>query len=198
MSKTYVCGITFHTPVASLLMAKPSTGGTARLSLGSSNTNDEHLAPYRSLKDLSSEVQELFEQQLSIDTLLSISRKLQSQLKESLTSSPQCMLPSHQYRLPSGKEEGSYLALEVGGTNLQVALVEFRGQEVTHGRLRVRRIESSPIEASRKESNGVAFFDWMAQKIKDVLGGDQDTHDHIQSMKPLRMGIAWSFPLESV
>lgn len=179
-------------------MANSSTEDNVRFSLGGSITNDQDLAPCRSLNDLSLEVQELFERQLSIDALLSISRKLQSQLKEALTSSAPCMLPSHQYHLPSGKEEGSYLALEVGGTNLQVALVELRGQDVTHERLRVRRMESSPIEASQRESSGVAFFDWMARKIKDMLDGDADIHDHLQSPKPLRMGIAWSFPLESV
>lgn len=179
-------------------MANPSTQGTERLSLRSFNTSDESSAPYRSLDDLMFEVQELFERQLRIDTLLSISRKLQSQLKESLISSPQCMLPSHLYNLPSGKEKGVYLALEVGGSNLQVALVELRGQEVTHERLRVRRIESSPIEASMKELDGPAFFDWIAQKIKVVLDKDEYTHDHMQSTESLRLGIAWSFPLELV
>lgn len=167
-------------------------------SLGSSISGDGSSTPSRSLDDLSLEVQELFERHIQIDALLSISRKLQSQLKESLRSSSQCMLPSHFYHLPSGKEKGVYLALAVGGSNLQVALVELKGQDVTGERLQVRQMDISPIEASSKDLDGPAFFDWIAQKIQVVLEQDEYTRNSITSTEPLRLGIAWAFPLELV
>ena len=180
-------------------MANVSSKDTDRLPLKRSNSSDASPAPSRSLDELSTEVQELFERQIKIDALLSISRKLQSQLKESLLRpTSQCMLPSHLYNLPSGKEKGVYVALAVGGSNLQVALVELRGQDAPRERLRVRRMDSTPIVTSLKDLDGPAFFDWIAQKIKIVLDQDEYTHNHTHSTEPLRLGIAWSFPLELV
>jgi hexokinase len=174
-------------------MDKPSSGGNQTIS----NSKDGYPSPCRSLDDLLLEVQEHFERQLKVDILLSISQKLQGQLKRSLISNPQCMLPSHHYHLPSGQEKGIYLALEVGGSNLKVALIELKGQDVTHGRLEMLRMECSPIEERFKDLSE-AFFDWIAQKIEEMLSGDAHTHNHTKGVKPLRMGIAWSFPLELV
>jgi hexokinase len=174
----------------------PSFPSAERLAWRTSPTDDAHQPPCRSLDDLSREVQRLFEQPLEIESLLTISQKLQSQLREGLISSTQCMLPSHHYQLPSGQETGVYLAVEVGGSNLQVAVVELHGQDVNHGRFRVSRLQRSPIEANVKELGGLAFFDWIAQKIKDMLDGDAD-HDEDPG-KRLQMGLAWSFPLELV
>ena len=179
-------------------MADPSPEDAERVSLGHSTSGDGSPASSRSLDDFSSEVQELFERQIKIDALLSISRNLQSQLKESLRTSSQCMLPSHFYHLPSGKEKGFYLALAVGGSNLQAALVELNGQDATGERLQVRQMRSSPIEASFKDLDGPAFFDWIAHNIKAVLDQDEHARNHIMSTEPLRLGIAWSFPLELV
>lgn len=179
-------------------MANPSQEDTQWVSEENFTSNHGRPAPCRSLDDLSLEVQELFERQMKIDALLSISRKLQSQLKESLSSSPQCMLPSHFYKLPSGKEKGVFLALSVGGSNLQVALVELKGQDVTGERLQLRQMHSSPIEASLKDLDGPAFFNWIAQNIKAVLDQGGYARNHIASTEPLRLGIAWSFPLELV
>ena len=179
-------------------MADPSPDDIPPGSVGKSTSNQGGPAPCRGLNDLSLEMQELFERHIQIDALLSISRKLQSQLKESLSSGPQCMLPSHFYNLPNGKEKGVYLALAVGGSNLQVALVELKGQDVAGERLQLRQMHSSPIEAGLKDLDGPAFFDWIAQNIKMVLDQDKHARNHVPSTEPLRLGIAWSFPLELV
>lgn len=152
----------------------------------------------RSLNDLSQEVQHLFERQLRLESLLSLSRKLQVELKERLGSSPQCMLPSHNYTLPNGEEHGTYLALEVGGSTLRVATVELSGRSTRKDCLRVRRMECSMIDSDIRKLRGLAFFDWIAEKIGDMLVKDREAYDHMQRVEPLRMGLAWSFPIESV
>lgn len=146
----------------------------------------------RNMEDLMLEVEDLFERQLRIESLLSMSRKLQGELRERLKSSPQSMLPSHNYTLPTGQERGIYLALEVGGSTLRVALVELNGQGVNQERLRVRRIECSPIDAKVRQLRELAFFDWIAARIEDMLAMEVNT----KMDEPLRMGIAWSFPIE--
>ena len=153
--------------------------------------NVTHIAS-RSMDDLLLEVEELFTQQLRIESLLSISRKIQSELRERLNSSPQSMLPSYNYTLPTGQERGLYLALEIGGSTLRVALVQLYGKSVNHERLRVRRIKCSPIDAAVRQLKEVAFFDWIADRIRDMLAME----NHLTKAEPLRMGIAWSFPVE--
>ncbi|KAL8786922.1 MAG: hypothetical protein Q9195_008001 [Heterodermia aff. obscurata] len=66
----------------------------------------------KSMDDLQEEVQRALGSQLRPEDLLSLSKKLQAEFKEHLITSPQCMLPSHNYVLPTGKEHGTYLALE--------------------------------------------------------------------------------------
>lgn len=146
----------------------------------------------RSMDDLMLEVEELFARQLRIESLLTMSRKIQSELRERLNSGPQSMLPSHNYTLPSGQERGTYLALEIGGSTLRVALVQLYGKGVNHERLRVRRIKCSPIDATVRQLREVAFFDWIAERIGDMLAME----NLLTIAEPLRMGIAWSFPVE--
>ena len=150
------------------------------------------------MEDLLHEVQNLFEQQLRVESLLSISRKLQVELKERLDSSPQCMLPSHNYTLPSGEEKGTYLALEVGGSTLRVATVELSGRSTGPECLRVRRMECSPIDSNVRKLQGLSFFDWIAERIADMLVMDKEAYDHMLKVEPLHMGIAWAFPIELV
>lgn len=185
-------------PVANMLMIPPTPEPPHQLSLKLSTTEDTEESSVRSLDDLLVEVGDLFECQLRIDSLLSMSKKLQDQLRERLESSPQSMLPSHNYTLPTGQERGVYLAVEIGGSTLRVALVDLGSKGAHEERVRVRRMECSPIDKTVRELEDLKFFDWMAERIREMLAVDRKSHDHMQLDEPLRMGIAWSFPLESV
>ncbi|KAL8692325.1 MAG: hypothetical protein Q9218_002618 [Villophora microphyllina] len=160
----------------------------------------EHVIPVceNTMDQLLKEVQELFDQQLRVDSLLALSKKLQAELKERLQSSPQCMLPSHNYTLPDGKEHGTYLGLEVGGSTLRVALVELDGRTSSRQPLRIRRMVTSSIDNQVRDLRGLAFFDWIAGKIGEMLSADREAHDYMQLREPIPMGIAWSFPIEFV
>jgi len=149
----------------------------------------------RGMDALLHEVQTSFESQLRIETLLSLSNKLQAEFKEHLVASPQCMLPSHNYILPDGEERGTYLALEVGGSNLRVALVDLDGRKRGTESLRVRRSQTSPVIPEVRGLEGLAFFDWIAERIWEMLDMDTGAYKQMRS-QPLRMGIAWAFPIE--
>ena len=152
----------------------------------------------RSMDELLQEVQNLFERQLRVESLLSLSKKLQVELKERLDSSPDCMLPSHNYTLPNGEEKGTFLALEVGGSTLRVATVELTGRSTGPECLRVRRMECSPIDSAVRKLEGLSFFDWIAERIADMLVMDKEAYEHMLKVDPLHMGIAWAFPIELV
>lgn len=162
-----------------------------------SRTDTAHIPP-RSMDDLLREVQDQFESQLHIDSLLALSKKLQAELRQHLVASPQCMLPSFNYNLPTGQERGTFLALEVGGSNLRMALVELRGRNKGRDCMHIRRTASSPIDMAVRQLKEYAFFDWMAERIKEMLGLERETRDGADHTKPLRMGVAWSFPIELV
>ena len=148
------------------------------------------------MDNLLEEVKILFEHQLDADSLHSLSKALQAELKQHLISSPQCMLPSFNYHLPTGQEQGLYLALEVGGSNLWMALVELRGRGHCTDSMRIRHPLSWPIDNSVKQLQGHAFFDWLAERIEEILM--LEAENMIGNTEPLRMGVAWSFPIESV
>ncbi|KAL8995611.1 MAG: hypothetical protein Q9169_004685 [Polycauliona sp. 2 TL-2023] len=147
------------------------------------------------LDQLLKQVQNLHERELRVESLLALSAKLQAEFTERLQSNSQCMLPSHNYTLPHGKEHGSYLALDVGGSTLRVALVDLDGRASAQP-IRVRRIVASHIDDRVRNLRGLEFFDWIATRIREMLLGDRAARDRMRSHQPLPMGIAWSFPID--
>ena len=149
------------------------------------------------MEGLLEEVRSAFGGQLRAEHLLELSRKLQVELKKHLITSPQCMLPSYNYVLPTGKEHGTYLALEVGGSTLRVALVDLDGKRGVDS-LGLRRIETYAIPREIRLLRGLEFFDWIAARIADMLAVDKCAQNHRPNPEPLHMGIAWAFPIEYV
>lgn len=141
------------------------------------------------------EVQTQFEQQLRIEDLLALSRKLQTELRQHMISSPQCMLPSFNYELPTGQERGTYLALEVGGSNLRMAMVELSRRNVG---MRILEMACFSMDTAIRQLKEYDFFDWMAERIGELLGVEAEPSGHTQGSEPLPLGVAWSFPIESV
>ena len=151
---------------------------------------------YQKMDDLLQEVKTLFEQQLNVESLLSLSKDLQVELKQHFISSPQSMLPSFNYTLPTGDEEGMYLGIEVGGSNLWMALAHLQGRSRGVEPLRIGKPMVFPIDNEVKRLKEYAFFDWMVGNIKEMLTEAGMDPERING--PLRMGVAWSFPIESV
>ena len=153
---------------------------------------------HRNMESLLGEVGDAFGRQLDLDALLYFSKKLQVQLRQHLKASEQCMLPSFNYNLPTGQEQGVYLALEVGGSNLRIAMVELVGRHQGLSSMRIIRIDTCPISWDVKQLASHGFFDWMAERVKEMLRKEGKDTDGEVDTEPLRMGVAWSFPIESV
>lgn len=147
------------------------------------------------LDSLLQEVHSQFEQQTRIEDLLVLSKKLQGELRQHMISSPQCMLPSFNYDLPTGQERGTYLALEAGGSNLRMALVELNGRNLG---MRIQRMMYFSIDTAIRQLKEYDFFDWMAERIRELLRVEAESSGHREGSGPLPMGVAWSFPIESV
>lgn len=163
-------------------------------SIPPSTPNSNSPKAQRSPNDFLKEAEELFLRPIQGDGLKDFSRKLKAQFKDGLARNPACMLPSYNHQLPSRSEHGQYLALDVGGSTLRVALVELRGREAQGSQSTILRLESFKIDRDIKNLEGMAFFDWMAQRIVSTVSkalGSENTPKN-----PLLMGLAWSFPIE--
>lgn len=150
--------------------------------------------PRRSPRDFLKEAEHLFLQPIQGDGLAQFATRLKAQFQHGLLTNPACMLPSYNHQLPNRSEHGQYLALDVGGSTLRVALVELRGKEARGNESRIARLDSFKIDQSVKNLAGTAFFAWMAQRIVDTIARDVGAEN--APGHPLLMGLAWSFPIE--
>ncbi|KAM3421260.1 Phosphotransferase [Cercospora zeina] len=143
------------------------------------------------------ETRELFEPPLQTERLLAISAQLQAECRERLAQSDISMLPSYTRTLPTGHERGDYLALDVGGSTFRIALIRLSGKASSGGDgLQIRRIRSFAIDERIRGLKGQAFFDWMAERISDMLSDYNHHMNGATDTRLLPMGLAWSFPIE--
>lgn len=149
----------------------------------------------RSIDDFLREAEELILGPFTHNAdLLKMSKGLKKQFQTALTDSEISMLPSYSYRLPSGEEKGQFLAIDMGGTTLRIALVELRGSGVGSSEKPCEVLRANILKAEEKVKDlvGMAFFEWMAENILDTVSSHLDRLDG----KPLPIAVTWSFPLE--
>jgi hexokinase len=153
------------------------------------------IIPRRSPADFLKEAEELFLDPVGHDGLLEISAGLKAQFLDGLAKSEQSMLPSYSHQLPSGKEKGQYVAIDMGGTTLRVALIQLNGKDAPLGKQsEVVRINTFKVDRHAKSLVGMAFFDWLADRILETVSSS--LKEHQSSGQPLGLSLAWSFPIE--
>lgn len=103
------------------------------------------------------------------------------------------MIPSYVTTLPTGKEKGTYLALDLGGSTLRVCAVELLGNcQVTVTEIRRHIAPNDPL----RTSGATAFFDWIVDTIAELI--EKIGYDVVHADGPLSLGVCWSFPVEYV
>ncbi|KZL78199.1 hexokinase-1 [Colletotrichum tofieldiae] len=145
----------------------------------------------RNVEEFLKEAEDLLLGPLLGNGLLDLSNALKAQFRDKLQTSMACMLPSYNHQLPGGHEIGQYLAVDVGGSTLRIALVELRGRDAKGSESEIVRMSSFKIDNDIRNLEGMAFFDWMAERIWDMVS--QDGQD---PSRPMPMALAWSFPIE--
>lgn len=153
-------------------------------------------APGVSLAEFLKEAENLLLGPVDGGGLADFSAKLKRQFRQALLSNPACMLPSYNHQLPTGHERGQFLALDVGGSTLRVALVELGGRGRSTPASSVVQMDSFRIDTEVKSLRGLAFFDWMADRISQTVSRESK-RGHCPD-EPLLVGMAWSFPIEYV
>lgn len=99
------------------------------------------------------------------------------------------MNPTWVIGYPTGDETGTYLALDMGGTNLRVCEVELpeeKGQyDIYQSKYRL------PEEI--KNGTGEQLFDYIAECVKQFLIANHEGQD-ISELKELHLGFTFSYP----
>jgi hexokinase len=149
----------------------------------------------KNIQEFLKELEAAFVGPVSGDGLKRLSTGLKRQYLERLESDLECMLPSFSHQLPTGNESGQYLALDVGGSTLRVALVQLSGRD-ENGKQESRILsnERFPINSAIKALEGTAFFDWMALRVCETVSKELERESSPEA--PLSMALAWSFPIE--
>lgn len=140
------------------------------------------------------DVERCLKDEVNRERLFAFSKGLQAQLKISSQENPLNMLPSYNHQLPTGDECGTYLALDVGGSTFRVALIELSGKTNGVQESKILQSRSVKVDQAVRQLKGLAFFNWIAERIEETLAGQSEGHDPTGA--PLSMGLAWSFPIE--
>jgi hexokinase len=151
---------------------------------------------------------------INTSTLLDLAQRFSSTYSHLALTSTEHFLVTPVTALPTGKEKGKFLSIDVGGTNLRVGFVELVGDldESTssergsgHGRNVSDKIERShdrnwPIEEHLKMDKAEDLFAWIADCIAEVIREAIDSTTTTSGAEPpfgeeILLGITFSFPM---
>lgn len=97
-------------------------------------------------------------------------------------------LPSYVRSVPTGKEKGRFLAVDLGGSNCRICLVDLHGDST----FTVTQSKHSVPPDVMVNCSYRPLFDFIAQRIADFL----DVHLDTASQLPYRLGFTFSFTCE--
>ncbi|RSH94057.1 glucokinase [Saitozyma podzolica] len=128
---------------------------------------------------------------LSDQKLRDIVKRFRIEFEEGLEhyGKDMAMVPSFVTGVPDGTEEGTFLALDLGGTNLRVCEVKLFGQNKFEIKQQKYRISDE-----LKQGQARVLFDYIADSVDAFLTdiGSEMSNSH----EPLHLGFTFSFPVE--
>ncbi|CAG8903733.1 unnamed protein product [Penicillium egyptiacum] len=170
----------------------------------------EYLAHHQQLEEFLSPIS------LDEAVLYKLARRFSTTYRNLALTSDQQFLPTPVTQLPTGRETGRYLAIDVGGSNLRVAFIELLGEAVDSDvrptdatersrdtirkaqRQRVKRTleRAWPIQEHLKMDKAEDLFSWIGDCIAEVVA-ESLSSDATKKDIPaeLDMGITFSFPI---
>ncbi|KAF9346445.1 glucokinase [Mortierella sp. AD094] len=103
------------------------------------------------------------------------------------------MIPSYITGRPDGHERGSYLALDLGGTNLRVCLISLKGNHELETHQKAFKVSEHLQEADVSE-----LMDFIAISIKEFISSEHVNSkicEHPSDSETLELGFTFSFPV---
>jgi hexokinase len=96
--------------------------------------------------------------------------------------------------LPTGLEKGKFVAIDVGGSNLRVGLIELCGDSLP--KLKRTNEKAWPIEDHLKQDQADDLFLWIGDCIAEVI--EEAIEDGVELGNEVALGITFSFPMTYV
>lgn len=139
------------------------------------------------------------------DRLLDLASRFSESYRELAKSSTEHFLVTPVTALPTGREKGRFLSIDVGGTNLRVGFIELLGDldiDSQNGKTPVSKIKRShdkswPIEDHMKMDQAEDLFAWIGDCIAEVITDALNQTPSSESLfgDELLLGITFSFPM---
>lgn len=125
---------------------------------------------------------------LNNEQVTRISEAFKNEVKASLDEKQSSLQMENTYipELPNGTEEGTFLALDLGGTNFRVILLE-----LANGQILKEEFKFYHISDEARLGCGIELFDYLAECVKSFMqlkGMPVDMH--------IPMGFTFSFPMK--
>lgn len=129
---------------------------------------------------------------LDKEKLVDVMIKFEREIRKGLTrathadSEIKCFV-TYVQNLPTGREMGKFLALDLGGTNFRVLLIHLKGEEDYEFQSKIYAIPQEAIIGT-----GAVLFDHIAECLADFIK-EQKIQDEI-----LPLGFTFSFPCQQI
>ncbi|ORY86936.1 glucokinase, partial [Protomyces lactucae-debilis] len=130
----------------------------------------------------------------STEQLKTAVKEYQRQAEIGLSSNdfPLAMIPTYVVDVPDGTETGTYLALDLGGTNLRVCSVTLNGD----GTFENRQKKSPVSRELQRTEKAEDLFGFIAEQVEAfVREHHEDAFSATSSDHHLRLGFTFSFPV---
>jgi hexokinase len=101
------------------------------------------------------------------------------------------MIPTFVTSVPTGREKGTFLAIDLGGTNVRVCSVKLNGDS-TYEILQ----EKAAVPHALMVGNSAEFFDYMAEQLGAFLKKHHGEHLAREGEERFKMGFTFSFPVD--
>jgi hexokinase len=145
---------------------------------------------------------------LTVDTLLDLARRSSETYKLLAKTSTEHFLVTPVTALPTGEEQGKFLAIDVGGSNLRVGFVELVGESAisnpdSHRIQDVSRTikrsfdKNWPIGDHLKMDQPEDLFKWIGDCMAEVIQ-EAIYHNSIPTDEEISLGVTFSFPMAYV
>ncbi|KAF8643061.1 hypothetical protein AX16_009229 [Volvariella volvacea WC 439] len=123
-----------------------------------------HALAYKQAKHVFEQIHQQF--QLDDDTLIGLVKAFLDEFKRGLENynQPLAMIPTFVTGVPNGTETGTFLALDLGGTNLRVCEVVLKGDKTFQ-----LRQQKYKVSDALKTGEAVALFDYLADSVDAFL-----------------------------
>jgi len=111
---------------------------------------------------------------------------------------PMAMIPTFVTGVPDGTETGTFLALDLGGTNLRVCLVELHGDKTF-----TLKQQKYRVSEALKTGEATVLFDYLADSVDAFLTSSAESQEYSPNPNPddadssaIPLGLTFSFPVE--